>query len=271
MKTSEILKDSVEPVGKEIFVRFMKRCGYLTIPEQVEGERADGSKCFKTVWTIQKLPGCKGASHVSLSFIKSTDKLRLSYPHPYDGREISQHFDFDVVPFLHAYEESKYKRSTPKDWYLSFEDTFFNMTYPKANKFIRFIFDVFSITPSIVKKCVRQNKNLKRKIDLEVKNRRYFEFLGLERKIIHPGVKNAEKEAKIDVELEQLAKKNMIAAVNNGAKNYDLNYFKQYVMAYIDLCKSRRIYGNVSKRLENKLFEEYCKKVKDVQKNSIHF
>ena len=265
MRVNEILKDSKEPLNKEIFVRFMKRCGYETVSTQTEGEREDGTKCFKTVWTLKKLPGCKGASHVSLTFLKDKQVLRLSYPHPFDCREINQLFDFDANVFLYAYEESKYKRSTPKDEYMSFEDLFFKLNYPKANQFIKFIFYVFSINLTVVRNCIKQNKNLKRKIDLEVKNSRYFEFLGLERKIIKPTVKNTENGLKIDVEMEQRAKLNMYAAVKSGAIYYDLNYFKQYVQAYSELQRARKIYKAVSKRVENKLFDEYCKKVKDYQ------
>lgn len=266
MKTSEILKESNEPVGKEQFIRFMHRCGYKTIPTQVEGEREDGSKCYKTVWALEKLPGCKGASHVTLAFMKDKDRLRLSYPHPYDCREIQQCFEFDVIPFLHAYDEAKYKRSTPKDWYLSFDNAFFDLVYPKANQYVRFIFKVFAINPTIVRRCVRQNKGLKRKIDLEVKNSRYFEFLGLERKIIKVGYQKRENGLKIDVEKEQIAKRNMDVAVKNAAKFYDLNFFKQYLDSYIDLQRARKNYGNVSKRTEQNLLDEFCKKVKELQK-----
>lgn len=275
MRTSQILKDSSSQLSdgqsnekKDVFVRFMKRCGYETVPSQVEGEKEDGTKCSKTVWTLKKLSGCKGASHVSLSFIKEKDKLRLSYPHPFDSREINQIFEFDVIPFLHAYEDSKFQRFTPKDWYLSFDDLFFKTLYPNANQFVRFIFRTFAINPSVVRKCVRQNKGLKRKIDLEVKNSRYFEFLGLERKIIRGEGQNGLKLAKIDVEMEQRAKLNMFAAIKNAAIYYDLNYFKQYLQAYSEFQRANKIFTPLSKRSENSLFEDFSKKVEDYQKQN---
>lgn len=268
MRTSQILKESNNASGKEEFVRFMKRCGFKTVSSQVEGVREDGSICSKTVWELEKLPGCKGASNVSLTFLKDEQKLRLSYPHPLDCREIRQFFDFDVSVFLYAYGDGKYERSTPKDYYMSFQDTFFELNYPKANKFVRFCFYVFSINPTIVKRCVRQNKGLKRKIDLEPKNSRYFEFLGLERKIIHTKGQKRENGLKIDVEKEQLAKRNMEACIKNAAIYFDLNYFKGYLEAYIDLQRARRVYANVSKRKEQILLEEFSQKVRDVQKQS---
>lgn len=265
MRTSMILKDSTEPNEKEVFVRFMSRCGFKTVSEKVEGQKDDGTICFKTVWSLSKLPGCKGSSHVSLAFLKDEQKLRLTYPHPLDCREINQIFDFDVNVFLYAYNEAKFKRYTPKDYYMSFDNAFFELNYPKANKYVRFIFHVFSISPTIVKRCVRQNKGLKRKIDLEVKNSQYFEFLGLERKIIHTGGQKRQNGLKIDVEREQLAKRNMDSAVKNAAKFYNLNYFKQYIEGYIELQRARKIYRVVSKKIENELFEEFKQKVKNMQ------
>lgn len=262
MKTKDIMKTGF--IGNEVFVRFMSKCGYSTVPTMQDGIQ---------VWTLEKHKGCKGKSFVYLSFIHEDDVIRLTYPHPLDSKEIRQWFDFDANAFMFAYAESRKCNQTADDGYfMKFEDIFFNLKYTKANKYVRFIFKVFAINPTIIRKCVRQNKNLKRKIDLEVKNRQYFEFLGLERKILYrdteKALKRAENGVKIDYEAERIAKLNMRAAIKNGAINHDYNYFKWYLSGYIDYQRSHHIYKHVGKRTENRLLNAFIKKVLDYQREN---
>ena len=88
MKTKDIMKTGF--IGNEVFVRFMSKCGYSTVPTMQDGIQ---------VWTLEKHKGCKGKSFVYLSFIHEDDVIRLTYPHPLDSKEIRQWFDFDANAF----------------------------------------------------------------------------------------------------------------------------------------------------------------------------
>ena len=259
----DVLKE-IEKNGKpdaRFYAEFMSKCGFETLSEMQDGLK---------VWYLRKRPGCKGASHVTLAFRHDYDMLLLSYPHPFDCREIKQSFLFDVNKFMFAYNEAKKCNQTSGEYFLKFEDVFFNIAYPKANKFIRFIFETFQINPTIVRRCVKQNKNLKRKIDLEPKNSRYFEFLGLERKIIQHRVQKCENgaEMKVDVEKERFALANMRAAIKNGAIKHDYNYFKQYLEGYVDYQRSHYNYNQIGRKKENKLLDTFIKKVLQYQKDN---
>ena len=264
-KMNEDVLKQIEAEGKpnaKFYAQFMSKCGFETLPT-IEG----GLK----VWYLRKRPGCKGASHVTLTFRHDYDKLLLSYPHPFDCREMKQSFLFDVNDFLFAYTNSrKSNQLSDSQYFVKFEDIFFNSAYPKANKFIRFIFEAFQITPTIVHRCIRQNKNLKRKIDLEPKNCQYFAFLGLERKFIHHRAKKRENgaEKRVDVEKERVALSNMRSAIKNGAIRHDYNYFHQYLEAYIDYQRSHYNYHSIGKRKEEMLLDTFIKKVVQYQKDN---
>lgn len=99
-----------------------------------------------------------------VSFDKNQQVLRLYYQGPNGFGQ--QTFFFDFYDFVLAFEQKKFKHNTSKFDYLNFIDSFQNITRQSLNDRVKFVFEFFYITPTILKNAIHQNKKHKRKITL---------------------------------------------------------------------------------------------------------
>ena len=104
----------------------------------------------------------------SVSFDKNNQIIRFFYPGPNGFGQ--QSFDIEYDYFVLAFYDKKFKHSTPKKDYLDLIDSIQFYTGHKLNDRLVFLFNFFTVTPTILKQAVHQNKKLKRKIKLMPKS-----------------------------------------------------------------------------------------------------
>lgn len=110
-----------------------------------------------------------------VSFLKNQQLLRLYYNGP-NGFGL-QYFDFDFYDFLLAFEQKKFKHSTPKNDYSDFISSFTSISNSRLNDRVKFVFNFFYINPTVLKKAIHQNKKMKRKITLKPNLNKLFKAL----------------------------------------------------------------------------------------------
>lgn len=167
-----------------------------------------------------------------------------------------QQFRFDLNEFLYAYNNSKAKRSTPKDSYTPFDFLFFDECYPKAasNKFVRFIFDCFIINPSVI------NKASNKKVRLLPKKSAVLSKLNI---IVPRGVKGGAGSASsvgdvgvVDVEECNF---NMNLAIKKAASSSSYMFFEQFLSAF---CELNGLDSNkLGVRKKNAIFKKFVDSV----------
>lgn len=102
-----------------------------------------------------------------LSFDKFNQNFVLYYNGPKDFGQLSFTFDYDDL--ILAFNMKKFKHDTPKLYYSDFISSFQSFFKQPFNDYLKIALSCFSITPTILKKAVHQNKKLKRKISLQPK------------------------------------------------------------------------------------------------------
>ena len=194
---------------------------------------------------------------VSISFSKKSQLITLYYQGPNNCGE--QSFRFDPHVFISCFNKAKFKRFTPKDEYLSFDELFFDSHYPKANSLVRNIFASYSINPTSVKKAIHQNKKLHRRLVVTPKpsanapkKPRTARFTPSVDKIID------------QVEIER-CRRNMDLAVSKAASSFDLSFFDSYLDSYVELRKASSLSPYLSKRAKLRLLDSFSKLVSDTQ------
>lgn len=99
-----------------------------------------------------------------LSFDKLNQNLVLFYNGPKDLGQLSFSFEYDEL--ILAFNQKKFKHDTPKLYYSDFVSSFQSFFIQPFNPFLKLVLSCFSLTPTVAKKAVHQNKNIKRKITL---------------------------------------------------------------------------------------------------------
>ena len=103
-----------------------------------------------------------------LSFDFDSQKFVLFYPSPNDNEFGQQSFAFDELSFVQAFYEKKYSKN-------SF-DSFFQKNF--ANDYVELIFKTFSVNPTVLQKTQDVSaKNKNRKMTLEPKKSSTINFL----------------------------------------------------------------------------------------------
>lgn len=113
----------------------------------------------------------------SLSFILSSQDFVAFYQAPDNFGQ--QSFSFSYDSFILSFNQAKFKHSTPKKDYISFTDYFFFLNNYSPNDYLLLLFSCFSITPTILKSAIHQNKKLKKRIKLFPKISSLNKFVGL--------------------------------------------------------------------------------------------
>lgn len=119
----------------------------------------------------------------SVSFDNSQQILCFYYPGPNDFGQQCFYLEYDH--FIIAFNEQKFKHFTPKNDYLNLVDSIQLFSGSKLNERVAFLFDFFTVTPTIVKAAVHQNKKLKRKIKLQPKWKKIEKMLKKEEGIFY--------------------------------------------------------------------------------------
>lgn len=100
----------------------------------------------------------------SISFNKLEQNFTLFYPGPSDLGQLSFVFEFD--DFILAFNQAKFKHDTPKIYYSDVVSSFQNIANQKINDLVKYVFVFFSLTPTVLKQAVHQDKKQKRKVKL---------------------------------------------------------------------------------------------------------
>lgn len=100
----------------------------------------------------------------AVSFNKLEQNFTLFYPGPNDLGQLSFTFEFD--DFILAFNQAKFKHDTPKIYYSDLVSSFQNIANQKINDLVKYVFVFFSLTPTLLKQAVHQDKKRKRKIKL---------------------------------------------------------------------------------------------------------
>lgn len=198
----------------------------------------------------------------SLIFSPSQYRVILYYQGPNNIGQ--QSFSFDPDIFLQAYQDSRYKRSVPKSDYLSFDDIFFSIHYPKANQYVRFIFSCFIINPTIISKL--PNRKSHSRLVLSPSRRDILRHLG----ICLPKSKNAAQAAKNNPAYnEELARisHNLNLAIQKSAASFDLSFFSLYLASYQELRSLNHQNPHLSPNQIDKLLISFSNQVDKLQKN----
>lgn len=162
----------------------------------------------------------------SIAYEKTYDEFFLYFQAPNDLG--IQKYRFDPYQFLLMFPK--------KD--------FSYCGYPRM---VRLIVYCFSLNPTVLKKAFRQNKKLKRKVVLKVKERviisifgaKRYNLSGVEGKVAKIGKKEMSEEEK--GKLEEVKRK-MEHFVHLAASSFDLNFFEQYLPLAIQSYKLQHIH-----------------------------
>ncbi len=100
----------------------------------------------------------------SISFNKLEQNFTLFYPGPEDLGQLSFVFEFD--DFILAFNQAKFKHDTPKIYYSDVVSSFQTIANQKINDLVKYVFVFFSLTPTVLKQAVHQDKKHKRKVKL---------------------------------------------------------------------------------------------------------
>ena len=205
----------------------------------------------------------------SVSYRKKEQDFKLFYQGPQGMGE--QSFKFDIYPFLCAFNDSKFAFKDPGK---SFEHVFFELSYPKANPFVRLIFALFSITPTVLHRALAQDKKRARRLVLKPKVSSVYSAFGLHylppkktdsesRKIQN---ENPDRKARIRTQQEEQrkekAKSEMLRLVRQAASDYSFSYFDMWVQEYM-VNKGVKW---LSKTKRDRAFQDFKSQVKTAQK-----
>lgn len=163
----------------------------------------------------------------SIAYEKTYDRFVLNYLAP--SNMGMQHFYFDGNNFCSCYNQNGNE---------NLDSFFFRFN---ANSYVRLIFYAFQINPTVLHKAYRQNKNLKRKIDLEVKKKAIFWIFEENRYIYFKEAQKREIKPELVTQdnVDSIANciKNMSSAIDQAIKSYDLSYFDLYFENALELAK----------------------------------
>ena len=190
-----------------------------------------------------------------LYFVRSSGLLALHFFAP--NNQGHQVFYFDPQIFIDAFNNAKFKRSTPKSDYVDFDTLFFNFNYPKAPPFIRQIFSLFIINPSVIRSVIKSRKriNLLKPCRTSCLN------------FIHsPRLRSPSSTSPKPVNQQLLddAIYNMNLAVSKAANSHDLNrFFPFYLQAYKDSLSAQNRSPYLSPKQIDKLISAFSNLVVD--------
>lgn len=203
-------------------------------------------------------------------------KVTLSYPSPNNNEFGQQHFPFDELIFLNAFEDKKYQNFQSKQFYKSFDAIFFGENYKNANDYVKFIFKYFSVNPTNVQKALSKsysNKKTKhKKIIVNPKPQKILkEIFGVDNYSsgLNPrnskGKQNSQGEplspaslnaiSNLEAQLHSIAKK--------AASDFDLN---KYFFDFQSVCKKILFIQNPKKYNSNFLKHLPPKEIYNISK-----
>lgn len=205
----------------------------------------------------------------SVSYRKKEQDFKLFYQGPKGIGE--QSFQFDIYPFLCAFNDSKFAFKDPGK---SFEHVFFELSYPKANPFVRLIFALFSITPTVLHRALAQDKKRARRLVLKPKVSSVYSAFGLHyltpKKTPSESRKsqneNPDRKALIRSQQEEQrkekAKSEMLRLVRQAASDCSLSYFNLWIQEYM----TNKGVKWLSKAKRDRAFQDFKSQVKTAQK-----
>lgn len=205
----------------------------------------------------------------SVSYRKKEQDFKLFYQGPQGMGE--QSFRFDIYPFLCAFNDSKFAF---KDSEKSFEHVFFELSYPKANPYIRLIFALFSITPTVLHRALAQDKKRARRLVLKPKASAVYSAFGIpylpqKREDSEPGKsqnENRDRKARIRTQQEEQrkekAKSEMLRLVRQAASDCSLSYFDLWIQEYM----TNKGVKWLSKAKRDRAFQDFKAQVKTAQR-----
>lgn len=162
----------------------------------------------------------------SITYEKTYDRFVLNYLGPNDVG--MQHFYFDGNNFCSCYNEFGNE---------NLDSFFFRFN---ANSYVRLIFYCFQINATVLHRAYRQNKNLKRKVVLNVKKMAVFWVFDVNRYDYYGKGQKPEKIVELTSEnAEEInaCLSNMKSAIELAVKNYDLSYFSMYFSNAVEFAK----------------------------------
>lgn len=187
----------------------------------------------------------------SITYEKCNDRFILNYLGP--NNVGMQHFYFDGNNFFSCYNEFGNENL----------DSFF-LRY-NANSYVRLIFYCYQINLTVLKRAYRQNKNLKRKVLLEVKKKAVFWVFGENRYNYYCFGKNPlktlENQTPLNVDEISNCISNMNRAIDLAISNYDLSYFDLYFENAVELAKLS--HKNIPSK--DALFKTFVKSIESYQ------
>ena len=226
---------------------------------KINGLKFDSHKLQVSVSNQRLLP--------SLIYSPSLNKIILYYQGPNNYGQ--QSFSFNAEDFLYAYSQSRYKSSTPKSDYQSFQDIFFQ-DYPQANQYVRFVFNNFNINPTIIKRLSSRKSHSR--LVLSPSNRSIVAHLGLSSAKFHSRLessKNSLFKLSPDYQDELLRiSHNMNQCVRLAADSFDLSYFENYLSFYKELRSLNHLSTHLSDKQISNLLLSFSDKVDKLQKLS---
>ena len=205
-----------------------------------------------------------------LLYKKGLNIFTVFYNVPNSMYSSNQSFSFPYEDFIFAFNEAKFKHFKSKSDYLSFNEIFFKNT-PNANYYLKLLFYVFSITPTILKKATQHKEGKKYTIPSSaVKVSHIISSLGfIQNKKLKVNTKNAET-PKVDYLIDQgevtRLNYNMQVAIEKAATSSDLSFFEEYLQNYIDLLKLYKKPSFISNKKYANVFKDFSQKVDFVQK-----
>lgn len=190
-----------------------------------------------------------------LYFVRSSGLVSLHFFAP--NNQGHQVFYFDPQVFIDAFNNAKFKRSTPKSEYVDFDTLFFTFNYPKTPQFVRQIFSLFIINPSVIRSVIKSHKRINLLKPCRTTCLRF---------IHSPRFRSSSSSSPkpINQSLLDDALYNMNLAVSKAAAAHDLNkFFPFYLQAYKDSLSAQNRSPYLSPKQVDKLISVFSKLVVD--------
>ena len=209
-----------------------------------------------SLWNIpNKFP--VNRSSPSLSFSPRLGLINLSYPGPSNYGQ--QKFSFDPQLFVSAFNLSKSSG-------IPFDELFFDEYYPKANKTVRSIFSLFLINPTVIRKTVRLNTSIHRKLPLAPSKVAILAFLDIPRHRSAPNLNPNNNRVSV-YSFPFLDDPVLIGIVRKTALLCDFNLFDEYLSAYSQIVAKNGLKMPQNAKFVSRLFKKFANQVHSMQKS----